>query len=246
MNEIIAYAKGYGLGSGAKVFLQSAKAYCDKLTLLGLNLNDELIKYASLQGCEYIDTISSRFNVNESLSPYTLKVIYFYLYCKHISTATHVYLSDFTDVFFQRNVFDLIKNRQSYVTTESCSIIKCDTNRTWIQLCYNADVLQLIGTKRIINGGHIFGARESVVELLEEMCVDMFEIISRIGNYPNIDQACLNKTVYFDEIRYNILSSNEVLNMAHTPNIPTDVTPYVLHQYDVNKPLTERLYKQYE
>ena len=33
----------------------------------------------------------------------------------------------------------------------------------------------------------------------------MGSIISRVGNYQNIDQASLNKVVYFDEYNYSIL-----------------------------------------
>jgi hypothetical protein len=114
----------------------------------------------------------------------------------------------------------------------------------------------LLKSYEIINGGSILGKLPEVTELLKEICVDMSQIISRIGNYQNIDQACLNKTVYFDKHRYNILNKYEIINLAHFTNAKVtedeqgyiqinDNTPFVLHQYDVIKKLENELYLKY-
>ena len=101
----------------------------------------------------------------------------------------------------------------------------------------------------------MLGTLEGITYLLKEMCADMTQIISRIGNYLVIDQASMNKTVYFDRHNFNILHKREIVNLAHSENSNVilnkdnvkidDTIPYVLHQYDVIKPLEKFLYEQY-
>lgn len=258
MNEIVTFGKGYKLNAGIKVFVQSAKRFCDKLTIVCSNLNSELTSYLELHGVNIVDAkqIAIKHNVDESISPYTLKVIFFYLYCKHYCTSNKVYLCDFTDLCFQKNLFDLVTTSKPYVTSENFLIANCQTNTTWINICYNSDIYNLLKKYEILNGGSILGELSGVTSLLKEMCADMTQIISRIGNYQNIDQASLNKVVYFDKFRYNVLSNLEIANLAHYGNAAVTLNsqsvtingaePYVLHQYDVIKPLETFLYEQYK
>lgn len=255
MNEIVTYGQGYKLSPGIKVFVKSAKSVCNNVTIICSGLTKDLIKFLNEHNINVVeaDEIARKYNVKTSISPYTLKVIYFYLYCKHYSTSSNVYLCDLTDVFFQKNVFELIKNNKPYVTSENYNICNCKTNTTWLNLCYNEDIYNLLKQYEILNGGSILGNRESVTELLKEMCLDMTGIISRIGNYQNIDQASLNKTIYFDQYRYNILNRFEIANLAHFSSAKVEFNdliaidnkiPYVIHQYDVIKPLENYLYVQ--
>lgn len=247
MNEIVTFGQDYDLEPGIKVFIKSAERHSDTITVLGNKLSTGLLEFLQEHNSNFIDTTSlaKQYNVQTLLSPYTLKVIYFYLYCKHISKADNVYLCDFTDVFIQKDVFELIQNNKPYITSENYTIENCETNTTWLNICYNQDIYNLLRKNEILNGGSILGNRLSSVNLLKEMCNDMMQIISRIGNYQNIDQASMNKTVYFDKYNYNILNKQEVLNMAHTPNLTDLRHPYVLHQYDVNKLLMNKLYEKY-
>lgn len=255
MDEIITYGQGYKLSSGIKVFVKSAKNICSNVTIIASGLTNDLLKFLKDYDINVVDAkeMAKKYNVKVDISPYTLKVIYFYLYCKHYSTASNVYLCDFTDIFFQKNPFDLIQNPKPYITSENYNICNCETNTTWINLCYNSDIYNLLKKYEILNGGSILGNRENTTNLLKEMCLDMTEIISRIGNYQNIDQASLNKTVYFDQKRYNILNNLEIANLAHfskakvnyEPMITiNDKLPYVIHQYDVIKTLESHLYVQ--
>lgn len=258
MNEIITFGQGYKLSSGIKVFVQSAKKVCNHVTIICSGLTKELTDYLNFHGVHTIDAkeLAQKHNVHTNISPYTLKVIYFYLYTKHYSSATNVYLCDFTDIFFQKNPFNLIQNIKPYVTSENHYICNCETNTTWIKLCYNNDIYNLLKKYQIINGGSILGNRETVVDLLKEMCSDMTQIISRIGNYQNIDQASLNKVIYFDKYRYNILNNFEIMNMAHFGNAKVDTQndlialnnniPYIIHQYDVIKNLESELYVRHQ
>ena len=248
MNEIITFGHGYGLTPGIKVFVKSARALCEHVTVIASNLSPDLQAFLENEGVGVFDArvLSDRFGVSMGLSPYTLKVIFFYLYCKHYCKAKNIYLCDFTDIYFQRDPFLLTVGDKACVTSENCLVQDCQTNTTWIKHCYNEDIYGLLRGKEILNGGSILGKREAAAELLKEMCDDMAQIITRVGNYPNIDQASMTKVVHFDRHRYDILHKREIVNMAHTPNDTDFYYTYVVHQYDVNKPLMNRLYDTYK
>ena len=257
MNEIVTYGQNYKLTPGIKVIVQSAKKINCTLTVIGVNLESETKKYLKdnnvniVDGCE----IAEKHNVNLNLSPYTLKVIFFNLYAKKYTKSKNLYMCDFTDLFFQKDVFELIKSDKTYVTSENKVIGTCQTNSTWVNICYNQDIFNLLKNKDILNGGSVLGSRQNCIYLLDEMCKDMGSIISRIGNYQNIDQASLNKVVYFDEYNYRILNNGEILNAAHSGDSIVEKVdvgykidnniPYVLHQYDVIKQVEKELYEKY-
>lgn len=87
MGEIITYGKGYNLTPGIKVFIKSAIETGNKVTIIGSQLSDDVLKYAKDNGVSIYNSelLSKKYNVQETISPYTLKVIYFFLYCKYIS-----------------------------------------------------------------------------------------------------------------------------------------------------------------
>jgi len=251
MNEIITYGQNYSLNKGIKVFIQSAIKTGSKVTVIGCNLKDDVVDYFKNNNVNYVNAhpIAEKYNVDLNLSPYTLKVIFFYLYCSKISTSENVFLCDFTDVYFQGDVFKYFYKTQGKPTVfhEIELIMNCKTNTTWMNLCYNTDIFNLTRGYEIINGGAILGHRERCAELLKEMCSDISIVIGRIGNYPNVDQAVLNKVVRFDYLRYNIWDYNTVANMAYANAkrtvkikngkivIDGSIIPVVVHQYDVNK-----------
>jgi len=261
MNEIVTFGKGYSLAKGIKVFAKSAKHIPDCITtIIGIDLSDDVVQFLKSEGVNIVDgkEIAAKHNVNLNISPYTLKVIFFRLYCKHYTTSKKIYFCDFTDVYFnsERNLFDIVTNpNTTYVSSENQFIKNCQTNTTWLNICYNPDITNLLKNKQILNGGTILGYRESCLELLDEMCKDMALIIGRVGNYQNIDQASLNKCVYFNLHKYTILEHNEILNCAHQSNLTYTINnnnyrlgsynPYVIHQYDVIKPLEKNLYDTY-
>jgi hypothetical protein len=259
MNEIITYGQNYTLNKGIKAFIKSAVKTGNKTTVIGYNLQNDTIKFFKENNVNYVDAlpIAAKYNVDLNLSPYTLKVIFFYLYCNKISTASSVFLCDFTDVYFQDDVFKFLPKTQGKPTVfiEPEQIANCKTNTTWMNLCYNNDIYNLTRGYEIINGGAILGHRERCAELLKEMCSDISIIIGRVGNYPNIDQAVLNKAVRFDYLRYNIFSWDVVANMAYANvKLPVvirnskivvgDVIPAVVHQYDVNKDIEKFINEQ--
>lgn len=259
MNEIITFGKGYSLTPGIKVFIKSAKEICDNVTVLSCNLGLDIKNFCNQNSTNFFDCLELgyKYNVDNNISPYTLKVIYFYLYCKFISKADNVYVCDFTDTYFQKDVFKLVANNKPYVTTENFLIGNCPTNQTWLRVCYNEDILNLLKRYEVINGtGNLFGNRLAVVEALKEVCTDLSLIMGRVGSYPTIDQACLNKVVRFDQYHFNVLNNFEIFNLAHYGSssvtlAPRNVSingnvPYVIHQHDVIKSLESFLYEQYK
>ena len=261
MNEIITFGKGYSLNNGIKTFVQSAKRHYENITVIDTENNTDAVAYLKKHKIDTPDgsVISRTHNVMNTLSPYTLKVILFYLYCRDYSKADNVYLTDFTDVYFQGNIFDSLVDGKVSVFSEENTIGTCPTNTAWVNICYNTDILSLLKDKPILNGGCILGNRLLVIELLKEMCIECTNIISRIGNYQNIDQAILNKVVHFDHARY-FINDKSVANMAQKKNKyygwvggnivgfsrmmrehKSDI-PIILHQYDVNKQLEKEIY----
>ena len=259
MNEIVTFGKGYSLNGGIKVFAKSAKHVPNcKTTVIGIDLSNDVIQFLTKEGVNIIDgkEIATKHNVNLNISPYTLKVIFFRLYCKHYTTSEKIYFCDFTDVYFNGNLFDIVTDlNTTYVSSENQLIKKCQTNTTWLNICYNPDITNLLKNKQILNGGTILGYKESCLDLLDEMCKDMALIIGRVGNYQNIDQASLNKCVHFNFYKYTVLQNNEILNCAHQSTLSYinnngnyqlgSYNPYVIHQYDVIKSLEKNLYDTY-
>ena len=258
MNEIITFGTKYNLVPGIKVLIKSAKQVCTNVTVIDLNLDLEVKQFLCDQNINVFDAnyFLEKHSVDSNLSPYTLKVIFFYLYCKHISTADKVYMADFTDVLFQSNPFDVIDSDKPYVISENALIKNCQVNTDWMHICFNADVFKLLQDKEIVNGGMYLGTRHAMIFLLQQMTVELQQIISRIGNYLIPDQAALNKLVYFDKHRYNILSGLNLFNMAHFSKEPfqqtsdnkyifNKVVPKVIHQYKANKTLENQIYAKY-
>jgi hypothetical protein len=258
MNEIITFGTKYDLVPGIKVLVKSAKLFCDKLTVLDLNLTKSVKEFLKLNNVNVVDAniLAQKYSVDTTLSPYTLKVIFFYLYCKHVCKSDKVYMTDFTDVMFQQDPFYIIKNNNPYVISENNLIKNCKVNTDWFHICFNSDIFGILKDNEIINGGMYLGTLDSVVFLLKQMSIELQHVISRIGNYLIPDQVALNKLVYFDKVRYNIVNNFSLFNMAHFSSIKPDcinglykfnnVIPDVIHQYKTNKQLEQQIYKQYE
>ena len=111
MNELVTYGQNYSFVPGIRVLFKSAAKFCDKITLINFNLPTDVIEFCKANEVNIIDAneLALKYNVDVNLSPYTLKVIFFYLYIKHISKSTNMFMCDLTDVYIQKNVFDINK-----------------------------------------------------------------------------------------------------------------------------------------
>lgn len=256
-NEIITFGKGYRMNPGIKVIVQSAKKNVNaQLTIIGVDLGEDIIKYVTDNGGVYVNgnELAAKHNIDLTLSPYTLKIIFYTLYCKKYSKSDNVFVCDFTDVCFQKDVFDVVSDKVT-VHSENKKIATCDVNTAWFKICYGDEIYNNIKENDILNSGTYFGRREAVIDLLEDMCDSIVNVLNRVGNYLIIDQAAMNKVVYEHKQSYNIREDNKVYNLAHSKDEDANTsgglvevdgaTPYVLHQYDVMPKLKEFLYNKY-
>jgi hypothetical protein len=168
--------------------------------------------------------------------------------------ADNLFLTDFTDVYFNKNPFELLSDKIK-VFAENELIGKCKTNLTWMVHCYNQELASLVLKKVIINGGLFLGPRGKCVDLFQEMMVEIKQVIGRVGNYPNIDQAILCKVIHFGGVESVINNDTRVINFAHYSNKFPCVSEikngsvyidneelYVLHQYNRVKDLEQKIY----
>jgi len=255
-NEILTFGTNYKLNDGIKTIVQSAKNTSGALTVIGVDLDRETIKYIEDNKGKYVDgrELSIKHNIDLTLSPYTLKVIFYTLYCKRYTDSDNVFICDFTDVYFQRDIFKLINDNKVTVHSELKKIETCPTNSTWINTCFGSEVYGNIKNNNIINSGTFYGKRKNINTLLDKMCTEVVRALGFCGNYLIIDQPAMNKLVYEQPDIFEVREDNKVYNLAH--NTETDFTlkenyislnnyeSYVLHQYDVNEKLKTFIYKK--
>ena len=253
-NEIITFGTNYKLNNGIKTIVQSAKNTSGKLTVIGVDLDAETIEYIEANNGTHINgrELSEKHNIDLTLSPYTLKVIFYTLYCKKYSKSENVFICDFTDVFFQRDIFYLVDEEKITVHSELEKIATCDTNSTWINTCFGQNVYNNIKDNEIINSGTFFGKREKINILLDKLCTEIIRALSYTGNYLIIDQPAMNKLVYEQPDIFKVRRDNKVYNLAHNTDthfkVEEDIISlngydsYVLHQYDVNPELKKFIY----
>ena len=252
-NEIITFGKGYKMNDGIKVIVQSAKNVNAQLTVIGVDLDKDAIRYITKNNGTYVDgtELAAKHNIDLTLSPYTLKIIFYTLYCQKYCKSDNVFVCDFTDVCFQKDIFELVTDKVT-VHSENKQIATCDVNTTWLRICYGDDVYNKIKSNNILNSGTYFGRRSDIVDLLNRMCESIVTVLNRVGNYLIIDQAAMNVVVYDDPSNFNIREDNMVYNLAHSAKdsfsvdsdyiVVNNILPYVLHQYDVMPKLKEFLY----
>ena len=254
-NEVITFGKGYSMNDGIKVIVQSVKNVDAQLTVIGVDLDERAIKFITKNNGTYIDgrELAEKHNIDLNLSPYTLKIIFYALYCQKYCKSDNVFICDFTDICFQKDVFELVTDKVT-VHSENKQIATCDVNTTWLKICYGDEVYNKIKSNNILNSGTYFGRRSDIIDLLNRMCDSIVRVLNRVGNYLIIDQAAMNVVVYDDPDSFNIREDNMVYNLAHSAKDSFSVEdkrvsvngiqPYVLHQYDVMPKLKEFLYNR--
>lgn len=87
--------------------------------------------------------------------------------------------------------------------------------------------------------------RNSCVKLFSNLINEIQNVLAKIGNYLIIDQIALNKLIYVDNHPCNILDRDKVVNLAHRKNMSDFSNVYIIHQYDSNKELEEKLFEKY-
>jgi hypothetical protein len=184
------------------------------------------------------------YKINFLTSPYNNKILYTYLFLKKNKNELKNYnilISDISDFYFRTNPFALQTSHLT-LTQESNKIGLCNTNTTWIRVSFNDIVLNKIKNNKVINGGFVLGNYEQVFELYNLIVSEMSCIFSRI-NYPILDQAIINKLVYFDNLPASLNNKN-INHLAQ--KVKTDLNNDIIHQYKVFDHHKKELFAKYE
>lgn len=245
-SEVIFYIEGTNYDfNGIKVTLKSLREhYSGKITVLYKDVDDRLINLVTAS--EAIPYDCSSFKVTFKTSPYNNKVLYSFLYLKNYSNlegTDKVLICDISDVYFKINPFSLLSSQNKFTMfLEDKTFEFCECNSTWMEICYNSHILDLVKHKVVINAGIYLSPFNSLKEFLQLMVNEMSHVLGKI-NYPIVEQALVNKLIYVDNFEV-ILDSKNVNNMAQ--QIKTDINNNINHQYKVFPQIKEFLYKLYE
>lgn len=229
--------------SGIKVTIKSLREYYKgRISVVYNNIDSRLINYLKSENVEL--THANIFGKVYKTSPFNNKVIYNYLYIRKFIDSLSNYkilCCDISDIYFKCDPFDLL-NDKMLLTLESKTIGDCPTNKDWIKICYNDDVLHCIKDKKVINAGLIFGTSDQLNDFYGYMIKDMEQIINKI-HYPIVEQAIVNKLIYYDKIDVE-LTSDSINHLAQ--RVKDDIDNKINHQYKAFPLLKEKLYKLYE
>ena len=228
---------------GIEVTIRSLReVYNGSIIVLCNNVSEKLIAFLEKHNVTTINCTS--YEVKYKTSPFNNKIIYAYLFLraeKEKLKSTDILFCDIGDMYFQINPFNLL-NKNIYVSLETNQIKECPVNREWLNICYGNDITKVIETNIVINSGFILASYEQLLKLFQNMTNDMSQIFSKI-NYPITDQAILNKLVYYDNIEC-CLGEKDIINISQYKG-PLKFGKNIIHQYKVNKALTQSIYQHY-
>ena len=229
--------------SGIKVTFKSLREhYNDLITVLYKSVDEKLLTFLRSQNVNCIDC--SEYKVTFNTSPYNNKVIYSYLFLrknKDVLQNHTILLCDISDIYFKCNPFDLFTG-QFTLFLEDKNFRHCDCNSTWINICYGPVVLNSMLDKIVVNAGIYLSNYFELLEFMQLMVKEMSVILGKI-NYPIVEQAIVNKLVYFDNAKC-FLDSCNVNNMAQ--QIKTSTDNNINHQYKVFPSIKDELYLKYD
>lgn len=227
---------------GIKVTIKSLREYYkDDITVLYQNIDKILLDFLFSQNVNCINC--SDYSVKFKTSPYNNKVLYSFLYLKkesHVIKDHLILLCDISDVLFKCNPFELYTGKMT-LFLEDKPFTNCECNSTWIRICYNNEVLSRIENEIVINAGLYLSSYNSLFKFFELIINDMAKIFAKI-NYPIVEQAIVNKLIYFDGVECYLDSIN-VNNMAQQVKIKANNK--INHQYKVFPKLKKELYAIY-
>lgn len=230
--------------NGIKVTIKSLREhYFGEIVVLYNNVSSNFLDFLKTQNINLIDC--SSYNVIFKTSAFNNKIIYTFLFFKknfELLQNKNILFCDIGDFYFAINPFNLKKDAV-VLGLETLKLGECDTNATWINICYNNHILNQISSNIVINSGFILGPFEKIYSLFETMINELQSILSKI-NYPITDQAIVNKLVYIDKFDV-FLEKKHINNMAQKND---DTIKPINHQYNKiqNKKLMNFLYKKYE
>lgn len=228
--------------SGIKVTIKSLREhYNGNMTVLYQNISNLLLDFLFSQKVHCVDC--SDFKVRFKTSPYNNKVLYSFLYLKKEAESLKdclILLCDISDVLFKCNPFELFTGKLT-LFLEDKPFKDCECNSTWINVCYENKVLFKLTDEIVVNAGLYLSEYKDLFKFFELMVKDMSEIFYKI-NYPIVEQAIVNKLIYFDGVECYLDGTN-VNNMSQ--QIKTKADNKINHQYKVFPELKKQIYNIY-
>jgi len=228
--------------SGIKVTIKSLREhYNGNITVLHQNIDNVLLDFLTSQKVICINCCE--YKVQFKTSPYNNKVIYSFLYLKKEAELLKdclILLCDISDVLFKCNPFEIFTGKLT-LFLEDKPFKDCECNSTWMTICYKNNVLVNLKDNIVVNAGLYLSKYEDLFKFFQLMVKDMSEIFYRV-NYPIVEQAIVNKLIYFDKIECHLDSVN-VNNMAQ--QIKTKANNKINHQYKVFPNLKREIYNIY-
>lgn len=228
--------------SGIKVTIKSLREhYNGNVTVLYQNISNLLLDFLFSQEVHCVDC--SDFKVLFKTSPYNNKVLYSFLYLKKEAESLEdclILLCDISDVLFKCNPFELFTGKLT-LFLEDKPFKDCECNSTWMKICYENKVLFELKDNIVVNAGLYLSKYQDLFKFFELMVKDMSEIFYRI-NYPIVEQAIVNKLIYFDKVECYLDDVN-VNNMAQ--QIKTKADNKINHQYKAFPKLKKEIYNIY-
>mmetsp|Transcript_10179 Transcript_10179/g.21599 ORF Transcript_10179/g.21599 Transcript_10179/m.21599 type:complete len:381 (+) Transcript_10179:37-1179(+) len=186
----------------------------------------------------------------------------------------HVLLSDFKDVFFQRNPFDV----PSTMSSETLNVFlerddfdpnsPVGINRMWVSACFGDDVTESLASSgvKISCSGVTMGPARAVRGYLQQMTEKFLEIhlrgqrpcLSLIGVDQGVHNVLLhrgmlgpNVTVWADgdgavfTVRKHFGVMRSALGLFYHPDNDADFIPAIVHQYDRIPAMKELVWQLY-
>lgn len=248
-----------------EVFINSLRrsGYCDEIALVVTTLDEEMEKYCRANAVTLIRAgIASAFT-----SPCLLRFYIYYDFLINRLLAGHAYrkifLSDVSDVLFQKNPFSVDVPDTLILFSESCvNIGECPANRGWIYYGFGADAIEKLSHKNVFCSGTISGPLYNILDYILKMMLVSTGINDYALHFLGIDQGIHNYMIYKDWLPGSFHSQNGdiVLTMHYYikkggviyKNSKNQIclqnghVPAVIHQYNRIKDLVDVVRNQYK
>lgn len=254
------------------------KEYSYKLVLI--NPDAEFKKYKALRSFVYVHKLLKKAGLGENKKTFLSKalsalekkeqlkkstVAYFYfthhlwtsrffLYYYFLYNASYnrIFLSDVSDVFFQKHPFTDIEEEKVYVFSENVNVTLGNEHNTcyWIRVGFGEEALAKLYNKPVFCAGTIVGSEKSMNTFLREFLIRI--IHNKTASWLiGVDQGLFNYMISFEDRDYfskfengrlvltvGILPINEIRivdgAVYFTAN---DTLPTVIHQFNRHKNL---------
>jgi hypothetical protein len=211
MNETITYLKSVYYTDKLEKLLLTLLSNSNILTVICDSYDTKLKDFFKQHNINVVESsdIIERYKVVPSLPICVKRLIVMYLTLLYKSTATNIGLYMSERYYPTSNIFELITNNKTFVATDNYLIKDSKDITDSLNYCYNRDTFlyDFLKTNTVILNNIIFGLRESCLLTLKELIQDLGIITYSSDRNLSVVDASLQKSVYLDKFRYNIIDN---------------------------------------